>query len=989
MKQNRATSKIIGIALVCLMLGSMFGGLPSTDSVEASSSYDRQAAYDYAEKYWDEVCSDGYFWDTDSSYASLSLGTNIVGQAGFDCAHFVSCAIGNEPNESGGGLDVPSRVPPTYGEPGADRLGDWLLDNGVAEEKSSVDELEMGDVISYDWNGDGNWDHVAIYLGSSNVAAHTACVWEADWQLGGADSYRFIHIATAAPTAIYVPDNYPTIQSAVDAASPGDTIIVRDGTYIENVDVNKDYLTIESENGAEATIVQAANPDDSVFEVIADYVTLKGFTVRGAILVGSGILPSGIHLNHVSHCNVSDNRVSNNSNGIHLEFSSDNTLINNYASDNYNGIALGCSSSNVLINNEMSANDFNFGVRGLVFSHFIQDIDTSNRVDGKAIQYIMDRNGLIIDSSWDVGYLALINCADVTVRNLNLANNGQGILLAGSGGSSIENANLSRNGEGISLCYSSNNTLTNNSIFNNGEAIFIYHSSDNKFFLNDFIDSVDVHHIHSQESTNTWNSPEEITYTYNGKTYTSYLGNYWDDYSGSDTDGDGIGETPYNINSDDDNYPLVEPFENYEIGPPTLAGKVCIDPGHGGTDPGAVGWDGDAYPNEKDFTLDIALRLRDLLENEGIEVVMTREEDIDVDLQTRSDIANNNSSDIFVSIHINSGVVSAHGTETFYYDHLNIPNPEVGQAGYGLAYNIQKELVAEIGLTDRRTEGDFEYYGYHLYVLSHTDMPAALTEVAFISNPTEFELLSNPSFRQKAAQGIANGILRYFEESALTITTHSPVDIVVTDPDGLTISKLLNEIPGATYTETDIDGDGDLDAQIRIPDRKIGDYVITVIPKPDALPTETYTLEVSIFGTPIILADNVQISDIPSEGYIVRSTETTIMQIIPAAIDFDPDTLNLRSKGKYVTVYIELPPGYNVGHIDVSSVMLNEVVPALDKPTEVGDYDGDGIPDLMVKFDRAAVQTILTVSEQVEITITGEVAGIAFEGSDSIRVIND
>lgn len=55
MKQNRATSKIIGIALVCLMLGSMFGGLPSTDSVEASSSYDRQAAYDYAEKYWDEV----------------------------------------------------------------------------------------------------------------------------------------------------------------------------------------------------------------------------------------------------------------------------------------------------------------------------------------------------------------------------------------------------------------------------------------------------------------------------------------------------------------------------------------------------------------------------------------------------------------------------------------------------------------------------------------------------------------------------------------------------------------------------------------------------------------------------------------------------------------------------------------------------------------------------------------------------------------------
>jgi len=272
---------------------------------------------------------------------------------------------------------------------------------------------------------------------------------------------------------------------------------------------------------------------------------------------------------------------------------------------------------------------------------------------------------------------------------------------------------------------------------------------------------------------------------------------------------------------------------------------------------------------------------------------MTREADIDVDLQTRCDIANDNSCDIFVSIHCNSGVQSAHGTETFYYDHLNIPNPEVGQAGYGLAYNIQKELVAEIGLTDRRTEGDFEYFGYHLYVLSHTDMPAALTEVGFISNPTEFNLLSDPSFRQKAAQGIANGILRYFEKSALTITAHSPVDIVVTDPDSLTISKQLNEIPGATYTETDIDGDGDLDEQIRIPDRKIGDYIIMVIPEPDALPADTYSLQVSIFGAPIILADNVQISDIPSQPYKIQSTESGI-NAAPIA-DAGPDQ----------TVYVE------------------------------------------------------------------------------------
>jgi hypothetical protein len=62
---------------------------------------------------------------------------------------------------------------------------------------------------------------------------------------------------------------------------------------------------------------------------------------------------------------------------------------------------------------------------------------------------------------------------------------------------------------------------------------------------------------------NAWNSTKEITYTYNETTYTEYLGNYWGDYEGSDVDGDGIGDTPYFINSDKDDYPLMQPWENY------------------------------------------------------------------------------------------------------------------------------------------------------------------------------------------------------------------------------------------------------------------------------------------------------------------------------------------------------------------------------------------------------------------------------------------
>jgi len=225
---------------------------------------------------------------------------------------------------------------------------------------------------------------------------------------------------------------------------------------------------------------------------------------------------------------------------------------------------------------------------------------------------------------------------------------------------------------------------------------------------------------------------------------------------------------------------------------------------------------------------------------------------------------------------------------------------------------------------------------------------------------------------------------------ALKIEAYSPVDLVVTDPDELTISKELNEIEGAFYFEEDINGDGVPDDFIVIPERKIGDYLITVVPEPDAELTETYTLEVSANYTTIILAESVLISDIPILSYVVRSTDTEIIPIIQTTINFDPEALNLDSKGQWDTVYIELPVGhgYNVSDINFGSIMLNVQVQAEAKPIEIGDYDEDGIPDLMVKFNRTAVQSILEVGEKVEITISGTlIDGRVFEGKDTIKVI--
>jgi len=97
--------------------------------------------------------------------------------------------------------------------------------------------------------------------------------------------------------------------------------------------------------------------------------------------------------------------------------------------------------------------------------------------------------------------------------------------------------------------------------------IYSANSTSNNIYLNNFINN--IRNVNSYNSTNIWNSTSKITYTYKDKTYKNYLGNYWDDYAGSDTDGDGIGDTPYSIDGDKDYYPLMEPGENYFSTTPT------------------------------------------------------------------------------------------------------------------------------------------------------------------------------------------------------------------------------------------------------------------------------------------------------------------------------------------------------------------------------------------------------------------------------------
>jgi predicted GH43/DUF377 family glycosyl hydrolase len=119
----------------------------------------------------------------------------------------------------------------------------------------------------------------------------------------------------------------------------------------------------------------------------------------------------------------------------------------------------------------------------------------------------------------------------------------------------------------------------------------------------------------------------------------------------------------------------------------------------------------------------------------------------------------------------------------------------------------------------------------------------------------------------------------------------------------------------------------------------------------------------------------------------------SVVPCVSVKVNLHPDTLNLRSNGRWVTAYIELPEGHDAQNIDVSTVLLNGTVPIdPNAPTAVGDYDGEGVPDLMVKFDRAAVSGLILsqgiTSGNVVLTITGRLYdGTMFEGSDTIRVM--
>jgi len=318
--------------------------------------------------------------------------------------------------------------------------------------------------------------------------------------------------ASAAELTVGTDGQYKTIQQAVNAATSGDTIRVAPGTYAENVVVDKS-LTITAASGQ--PIVQAANSGADVFLITSSGVHIDGLKITGGA--------SGVHIQQTSKCAVTNIVARDNKRAVYFSYSTNNKVSDSDLANNGYGVYSDYSSNNTIASNVATGETGADNALG----------------DGIFLNY-GDSNA-------------------VTHNNLS-ANHVYGISLYHSPRNIISNNSISNNEQiGVRLGEeSNNNTLTFNTISSNKDlGILILKATGNKIYLNNFVSQSDAIR---DASAAILNSPEKLVYTFNGVEHTSYMSNFYSDYTGTDANGAGIGSAP---SAYGDKFPLMKSVASY------------------------------------------------------------------------------------------------------------------------------------------------------------------------------------------------------------------------------------------------------------------------------------------------------------------------------------------------------------------------------------------------------------------------------------------
>jgi parallel beta-helix repeat protein len=390
---------------------------------------------------------------------------------------------------------------------------------------------------------------------------------------------------------------FSKIQDAIDSACLGDIIKVENGTYAENINISKPISLM----GIGDPVVDARGLGTAIV-LSANGVTLEGFHAVNSNQAGIKVVSSGN--------TIRNNRASGNSIGMDLVNSNHNVLRANLLYNNLANFEVMFMRYDLSFDNDIDTSNL---ANGKPIYYIVNAVDTviENSSNAGVVYCIGCKNLSIrgLKPANNAMGIILVNCNNSLLENNQIVQNkGGGIFLQGSENNKIRNNSILNNDRaGIFLSASRNNTVTGNKISNDLYGIFLLGSSyniiknniissnregiklfqgcigntilgneaseneigisaknsfGNQIYLNNFENNV---RQADPGSNNIWNSTKPMTFSYNGKNSTDYIGNFWSDYADSDNLNDGLGDKPYALDSDKDWHPLISRFKNYDL----------------------------------------------------------------------------------------------------------------------------------------------------------------------------------------------------------------------------------------------------------------------------------------------------------------------------------------------------------------------------------------------------------------------------------------